>query len=678
MRALRLLTIICILPIFTVMAQTNHYVTMDGANKMDGTNWENALNATQFVDDAASGLYEKDTFLLGEGKYLLKSDVQLPLMSNLKGSDVDESVISGSIATQDSNCVTVQVQAPVASEISLDGVVLESAAKEAVVIRSSGDGSAVILKGCVLRKAEPRNCDDQLVTENYKVWVGSGIVPLGHIFDKIGRFIEDDVWVNNEGCNVTTRYVVDVLPMPKTGTHDYYVKQNGSGKKDGSSWADAMSDSAFAYSFGKVEAGATFHIAAGNYFPYCDSCYINPYADSDLICRWFHTDKLVNIVGGYPADAEENAVTDTSNHTVFCTSVREGDNEYNSIRLFSIEPSTSGDVNISGVDFKAIQSFRGMNGENCALRVRSDVKGVTLDLKLCRFEGLGQALLVSSCAVRAEDCDFDDCVVGIYGGAKDEMVMNRCSGALCDLSGGKIMVSNTTFNNMTVGSASVANITHSTIMGLICSESVSAANLVGNIVRNLTILSEEELPVVTSSYNLFGKETDETELAKITSSDQDIMVDPIALDSILDHDDYSARKAHNKRAFTKTIALLSDTLLDGRSIRYNRQDASEIEIDQCGFVRPDLTCPGAYEYQHDATTTLPMVDVAEEVALSDIMCSGCVTRFYDALGRCVAQTSEGWEVFRTKCTLQTGLYIYVVTTPEGKRYRGKVTLNGAE
>ena len=682
MRTYRLLLILCILPFLNVEAQnSNYYVTPTGAG--DGSAWTKSLNAKSFVSKFPDEAYQKDTFHLSEGKYLLNAKEPQPLMTNVKGGYVaddfterdpfnNESVISGSTSSDASECLTVQVTAPEETEIMLDGVVLESAAEEPVIISSSGAGSAVVMKGCLLRKAAPNVCDDQLEIIDTAIYLGMALKELPDAtFEKIGRFIKEVTTEGEDGCNQTTRYVVSVLPKPATGTLNYYVKQNGTG--DGSSWENAMSDTAFAYAFGRVEEGATFHLAAGNYFPYCDSCYINPYLDGDMICRRFYSNKLVNLVGGYPEDATGAAVADTSNHTIFCTRVKEGSAEYNTIRLLYVEPANPGDMKISGVDFMPIQQFRGMSADNCALRVNAQAKGVTLTLNQCRFPGTGQAIYTNSCAVRMEVCEFGNSMVGIYGADKDEVEISGCSGKNCELTGGKITISNTTFNDVTIISASVANVVNATFVDLTCSETVNAAYLVGNIVRNLTIRSEERSPVVTSSYNLFGKAEVDTNLENITSSRGDIIVDPMALDSILDSDEDGIRMAYNKGAFTRTIALVSDQLPDGRSIRYSRQNVSEYEVDQCGSDRPETTCPGAYEFQHDATA-LPMVQVDESVTLSEIMRAGYTTRFYDALGRCVTQTQSGWNDFRTNCPLSKGLYLYVVITTEGKIYGGKVTI----
>lgn len=684
MRTYRLLLILCILPFLNVGAQnSNYYVTPKGTG--DGSTWEKALNTRSFMGEFSKEAHQKDTFHLAEGAYLLKpADALGSLMVNLKGGYVaaeeysvrdpfsNQSVISGSVSTKESECLTVQVKAPENTEITLDGVVLESAADESVVVTSSGEGSSVVLKGCILRKAAPNVCDDQLEIIDTAIYLGMALKELPDAsFEKIGRFIKEVTTEGEDGCNQTTRYVVSVLPKPASGTLNYYVKQNGTG--DGSSWENAMSDTAFAYAFGRVEEGATFHLAAGNYFPYCDSCYINPYLDGDMICRRFYSNKLVNLVGGYPEDATGAAVADTSNHTIFCTRVKEGSAEYNTIRLLYVEPANPGDMKISGVDFMPIQQFRGMSADNCALRVNAQAKGVTLTLNQCRFPGTGQAIYTNSCAVRMEVCEFGSSMVGIYGADKDEVEISGCSGKNCELTGGKITISNTTFNDMTIISASVANVVNATFVDLTCSETVNAAYLVGNIVRNLTIRSEERSPVVTSSYNLFGKAEDDTNLEKITSSRGDIIVDPMALDSILDSDEDGIRMAYNRGAFTRTIALVSDQLPDGRSIRYSRQNVSEYEVDQCGSDRPETTCPGAYEFQHDATA-LPMVQVDESVTLSEIMRAGYTTRFYDALGRCVTQTQSGWDDFRANCPLPKGHYLYVVITTEGKSYGGKVTI----
>ncbi len=1038
MRTLRLLLILCILPFLSVEAQnSNYYVTPTGAG--DGSAWTKSLNAKSFVSKFSDEAYQKDTFHLSEGKYLLNAKEPQPLMTNVKGGYVaddytvrdpfnNESVISGSVSTKENECVTVQVTSPTEAEITLDGVVLESAAAEPVIVSSAGEGSAVILKGCVLRKAAPNVCEDQVVKIDTTIYLGMAIKELpGVEFKKIGSFTKEIATEGVDGCNLITQYVVSVLPKHEEGTLNYYVKQNGTGDGsswenamgdtafayafgrveegatfhvaegvyrpiydkngeelgssvgevsqkvfysnktvniiggypadandksvpdtlyhtvfsgfiplgsghkigsimqleptnagsvhisgvyfedtfamssteaalniapqvagvtfelnscrleklhgsplvvedcggkinmcdfgcepgsgidywvsfsgtstdaliiensslncdvkvlgntytianssikritigsvtgtvvsskgtidhstidsllvspnsecelngnivamvshakavvsgdsnifivgeithvvnvndktlsaadfaslfesgvmsmaynsksftrtyalvsdtlpdgtsiriprgtiltdqigkprfeltcpgayelggmvtrvqyptdtvkvnelykdgdttllkiglsqwerettksdgsvlvesfsvvvlpnsdgklnyyvkqngtgDGSSWENAMGDTAFAYAFGKVPSGATFHVAEGEYFPYCDTC--SRFSD-DLRCRMFYSDKLVNIVGGYPKNAQGNAVTDTSNHTIFSTYGYDGEKMYRTVKLLCLEPSTPGNINISGVEFMALPSFPQMSGENCALRFRSEVEGVSLKLSQCRFDGSDIAIYANGGSLNATDCDFDECDVYFTSGSADEINVNRCSGDGCEFSAGKVLVSNSTFSEIQLKDGTIdVQLTNNTLLRLYCNEEKSSLNLVGNIVRELSILSEENIPTIASSYNLWGKDEGETALAKITSSLHDIITDVASLDSLLDHSFVGARKDYNKNAFTKTIALLSDTLPDGTSIRYNRQKVSDLDIDQCHQARPDSTCPGAYEF----------------------------------------------------------------------------------
>lgn len=628
--------------------------------------------------------HQKDTFHLAEGAYLLKSaDVLGSLMVNLKGGYVaaeeysvrdpfsNQSVISGSVSTKESECLTVQVKAPEKTEITLDGVVLESAADESVVVTSSGEGSSVVLKGCILRKAAPRNCDDQLDVEDYVVWIGSGIVPLGHTFDNIGRFVEDQVWMNDEGCDVTTRYVVDVIPRAKTGTHDYYVKQNGSGKKDGTSWTDAMSDSAFAYSFGKVEEGATFHVAAGVYHPIYDKNGEDDNASLEAkLHKVFYTDKNVNVLGGYPADAEENAVRDTANHTVFTGEVQSLNITVGEI--MRIEPSKAGSIHISGVRFDKTFQFS-QNRTEAALCINPAVAGVIYQLDSCRITtNYGNLFVANACGGRMNRCDFstanDAAKVIAAGTSTDSLVVKNSSfNCAVEVEGYSYAITNSAFQSIILGDQ-VASTPSNGSVAWSSAKTLSvypnsSCELRGNMIETLYQVKS----AVQSSYNLFVVNN-----STYAGGATDRLVGATQFASLFESGEMTM--AYNDNAFNQTFALAKDTLPDGTSIRIPRGGETK---DMMGHDRQTKTCPGSYEWLDPALTGLDCVE-ADGSRLSDIMCPGYTTRFYDALGRCVVQTQAGWETFSSNNTLPTGVYLYLVITTEGKRYGGKISINKAE
>ncbi|MCQ2225477.1 MAG: gliding motility-associated C-terminal domain-containing protein [Paludibacteraceae bacterium] len=600
MRTLRLLLILCILPFLSVEAQnSNYYVTPTGAG--DGSAWTKSQNAKSFVSKFSDEAYQKDTFHLSEGKYLLNAKEPQPLMTNVKGGYVaddytvrdpfnNESVISGSVSTKENECVTVQVTAPTEAEITLDGVVLESAAAEPVIVSSAGEGSAVILKGCVLRKAAPNVCEDQVVKIDTTIYLGMAIKELPDAkFEKIGRFTEEVTSEGENGCNLITQYVVSVLPK-SDGKLNYYVKQNGTG--DGSSWENAMGDTAFAYAFGRVEEGATFHVAEGVYRPIYDKNGEELGSSvGEVSQKVFYSNKTVNIIGGYPADANDKSVPDTLYHTVFSGFIPLGSG-HKIGSIMQLEPIKAGLIHISGVHFE--DTFA-MSSTEAALNIAPQVAGVTFELNSCRLEKLhGSPLVVEDCGGKINMCDFGcepgsgiDYWVSFSGTSTDALIIENSS-LNCDVKvlGNTYTIVNSSIKRITIGSvtgtvvSSKGTIDHSTIDSLLVSPN-SECELNGNIVAMVS----HAKAVVSGDSNIFI----EGEITHVVNvNDKTLSAADFA--SLFESGVMSM--AYNSKSFTRTYALVSDTLPDGTSIRIPR---GTILTDQTGKDRALNTCPGAYE-----------------------------------------------------------------------------------
>ncbi|MDR1730205.1 MAG: right-handed parallel beta-helix repeat-containing protein [Prevotellaceae bacterium] len=80
----------------------------------------------------------------------------------------------------------------------------------------------------------------------------------------------------------------------------YYVKENGAGREDGSSWSNAMPGEVFAWFLPLVPDNVTFHIAAGTYRPVYDKDGKTAASASN---NTFGIKSSVNLIGGYPATA---------------------------------------------------------------------------------------------------------------------------------------------------------------------------------------------------------------------------------------------------------------------------------------------------------------------------------------------------------------------------------------
>lgn len=604
MRTLRLLLILCILPFLSVEAQnSNYYVTPTGAG--DGSAWTKSLNAKSFVSKFSDEAYQKDTFHLSEGKYLLNAKEPQPLMTNVKGGYVaddytvrdpfnNESVISGSVSTKENECVTVQVTAPTEAEITLDGVVLESAAAEPVIVSSAGEGSAVILKGCVLRKAAPNVCEDQVVKIDTTIYLGMAIKELPDAkFEKIGRFIEEVTSEGENGCNLITQYVVSVLPK-SDGKLNYYVKQNGTG--DGSSWENAMGDTAFAYAFGRVEEGATFHVAEGVYHPIYDGTHI----DMAGVCssKSFYSSVLVNLIGGYDADVtDKDALPDTANHTRVVGDLTEvsGTMVYPKYLLYMGLPySTEGNFRIEGIEFEKNANYP---GQTSAMFITSGEK-VHFTLERCKFNHTYGGV-ISECSGTLKDCQFEveTWPALIWSSVlKTSININSCYVNMPVRTGGyACKIENSTIFNIVDEEGNedesiekTVDISYSTI-GSLSVKASRSYNFVGNIFWG-SFDEVKQIKGLTSHGNLYPKNSYD-DIVAFADAETDKFLESSEMEVLLEYDGKEFVVAENG-GYTKTIQLLSDTLPDGTSIRIPR---GTILTDQIGKDRALNTCPGAYE-----------------------------------------------------------------------------------
>ena len=88
---------------------------------------------------------------------------------------------------------------------------------------------------------------------------------------------------------------------------EYYVKTQKEGKGDGSSWENAMDGKAFAFVLPQVGDGVTFYVAEGEY----DLKKLSTSTDGTPTV---YINSPVTIIGGYPANAEEGAVSSPATH----------------------------------------------------------------------------------------------------------------------------------------------------------------------------------------------------------------------------------------------------------------------------------------------------------------------------------------------------------------------------
>lgn len=592
MRTLRLLLILCILPFLSVEAQnSNYYVTPTGAG--DGSAWTKSLNAKSFVSKFSDETYQTDTFHLSEGKYLLNAKEPQPLMTNVKGGYVaddfterdpfnNESVISGSTSSDASECLTVQVTAPEETEIMLDGVVLESAAEEPVIISSSGVGSAVVMKGCLLRKAAPNVCPNEpVVSHVYDTIYYGATSPIAsnEKFDtkRIGCFEETEELTGADGCDSISYHHVVILPTSLPGNFNvFYVKMEGSGEANGSSWADAMSAKDFAFALDKVNDGAIFNMAAGDYSP--------EYEDCNGKHNIYRCGKVISVKGGYSENPEDGEIPNISrNLTRF---ILKEDNS--SSVLFDLSPNLVASSTFSGIRFVSKKSSGEEAANDTLLYFHSDVYGEKIWFDSCSFSGAALSLVVDSCEFYATDTDFGDGDLlfnGMYN--KSNAIVRRCSGKSIELSGNSIAVLNSTFENASLVRTDTVNIAFNTFLSMSCGEETNYTSLSCNIIAE----RRNAAGLLHSVFNLIALDEVQSSASSAEVSN-DIIVDKDMLASVLDD-----KMVNNRGAFTRTFALKSDVLPNGKSLRVNHLPSDLNGVDQCGTSRLDSTCLGAFEYE---------------------------------------------------------------------------------
>ncbi len=99
------------------------------------------------------------------------------------------------------------------------------------------------------------------------------------------------------------------IDLSKYQGKEYYVKVDGSGTKDGSSWGNAMSSDDFAKILPTVYDGSTFYLAEGSYQP----CYCGDYEKCGG-SSVYNINSSVKIIGGFSNNAKMGDENDPEKH----------------------------------------------------------------------------------------------------------------------------------------------------------------------------------------------------------------------------------------------------------------------------------------------------------------------------------------------------------------------------
>lgn len=372
---------------------------------------------------------------------------------------------------------------------------------------------------------------------------------------------------------------------------EFYVKQKGTG--NGSSWKNAMSPEDFAGMIPYAVEGATFHIAAGEYdfYKLTNGIYVEKERYGYNYYGRYTWQNKVNLIGGYPADAEDIATSSDAenNPTIFTNSYfceKNHANSYLDVKLgnvhnitfsnFTLQNPTLVDSCTFKSDFACLNLKPGSLASHNAISYSS--KNGTANIKNSSFSGDYQNTI--SC------------------GYVDELVIEGCT------------FESITTTDIVSGTSGVVKAYNNSFVNNDCYYTFdrnSKEYLVNNTFINASYVSEEY--TVFTGNILVDTELEESEEATITNNlvsgtfgikgTSDKVVEKSDLATILDgtYDKTTGKFTPNLKdngGYTKTVAIVGDVLPDGKtSIRFKQ---STLTTDQRGEKRLDPTCPGAYEY----------------------------------------------------------------------------------
>ena len=445
--------------------------------------------------------------------------------------------------------------------------------------------------GCVLKE---RNLSDTIVAGNSFL---SKVYKKAGVYENLMDTIQD---VN--GCTIVTNYTLVVVPNPSM--KEYYVKEKGEG--DGSNWDDAMDVETFAFVLPRVSDGTKFYIAEGEYQPIYDMYGKIP-AEKEAHSKSFYTEKVVSLYGGFPATATGTDMTNDSKkyQTVFSgdlghdnPSKFDQENAYADFRkndvshLLYISSLSAGDIEIKGITFE--HGYQSSNEGTVLVSIYNNSKGkLSCTMSECTFSQGDAAVLVINCETEVKDCYFKNNyfqALTLLNNSETDITVTRSTfekGGSSTISG-PFNMNNCTFLSSgpiwisTDASGIMAN---NTILSDVSIAS-SKVTFVGNIVSGKMSVIPTDGGSITSSYNLYSAQNED-----LTISETDLKVDE---DLLLGVFVKKGAQTSDNGGFTRTIALKTDTLFDGRSIRHPLS-VTNVTEDQRGVVRFEPTCMGAYE-----------------------------------------------------------------------------------
>ena len=524
----------------------------------------------------------------------------------------------------------------------------------------------------------------------------------GKVYDKIGcyTYIVLSYERTSSICDSVVCYTLNVVP--DSSKNEFYVKEQGTGKEDGSNWDNAFGAKDFAFVFGNLQReGVTFYMAAGTYYAVYNS---DGKETNDKTAHWV-SKHGANIYGGYNPKATGDASSTKSNpilyKTIFtgdikgddkvaikddCEDILEnfGDNMVSSMLVMNV----ASDVHISGIELKALSFARGTAPAMIQLnapkgtdykatidycKLYASDKGLevnnigSLYVDQCEFEHLRNAAVFSNRNMYVTNCTFTYTNGVNYNGNNSELVVENST-----------FVKNTSdiqaydYNNEK--SSTTVKVNNNTFLS--CKDGsnfVLGDNVAASVVGN--IFAGAKLYISKTGYELNRQSFVNNLLACNSYNNTDAIIekDNIKLESATplysngifegsysEADDKFTPDLTYKQAPTRTVALLKDNLSDGTSLRFARPE--KITVDQRGVSRSDMTCMGAYEKEKESgvdDVNDTVCEVYPNPVKEVLNVSGCGDSFsyeiVDLTGRTVARGKSAGTI--AVSNLSNGVYL---------------------
>jgi len=425
----------------------------------------------------------------------------------------------------------------------------------------------------------------------------------------------------------------------------YYVKKNSQGDGSGRNWENCMGDTTFARYFPIVPTNASFYIAEGTYSPMFDSYGKLTKSKS----RSYSSARLLNLYGGYPADAQDGSVANPAKYKTTLSVDYNGDDIYtlsqegyssitslntsdNGYYIVSIYSKTPGYAEIKGIEFR---------GQRCVPKASSsalnllayNTTGLNFRLEQCSFIGNYTGVSSSCDSMIVTECFFD--TISAYAFSHSSFQSEKSNFLLVDKSTfanslyslytysvhGLMRVQNSTFANsvyniLPPGDFSVsADNTKLEIynnsffsnskenVGLFIYDFIPV-ELKGNIFSfsNIMVQSDpnyrnESLPIV-SDFNVYTAKSDAISLGV-----HDTIVSPLSIAEIVKgevKDDRFEVELTQQESYAMTPTLVNVNFAEGGGIKRMPENATPVTEDQRGVERPTVDyCVGAIEADCD-------------------------------------------------------------------------------